>query len=63
MVGIFIDSSNGFDKLNHDILIEKLSRYRYGIRSIANDWFHNYLNSRDEFVNYNNVLSSRIKIA
>ena len=46
--------------LNHDILIEKLSRY--GIRGIANDWFHNYLSKRKQFVNYNNVLSSRSKI-
>ena len=42
------------------LLIEKLSSY--GIRGIANDWFHKYLNNREQFVNYNNVLSSRSKI-
>ena len=46
--------------LNHNILLEKLSNY--GIRGIAYDWFHTYLNNREQFVNFNNVLSSRSKI-
>ena len=60
MVGIFIDLSKAFDTLNHGILIEKLSRY--GVRGVANDWFHNYLSNREQFVNNNNVLSSRSEI-
>ena len=60
MIGIFIDLSKAFDTLNHDILLHKL--LNYGIRGIANDWFKNYLSERVQFVNYNNVLSSRRKI-
>ena len=60
MIGIFIDLSKAFDTLNHDILLQKLSNF--GIRGIANSWFRNYLTNREQFVNYNNVLSSRSKI-
>ena len=39
---------------NHDILIEKLSRY--GIRGIANDWFHNYLNFSRNLASFKKTL-------
>ena len=60
MMGIFIDLSKAFDTLNHSILLQKLMNY--GIRGISNDWFKTYLTERQQFVNYNNALSSKSKI-
>ena len=60
MMGIFIDLSKAFDTLNHSISLQKLSNY--GIRGVANDWFKNYLTSREQYVIYNNILSSRCTI-
>jgi hypothetical protein len=55
-----VDLSKAFDTLNHNILLHKLSSY--GIRGLAKDWFQSYLENRDQFVNFNNVLSTRSKI-
>ena len=60
MLGIFVDLSKAFDTLNHDILLHKLMTY--GVRGIAIDWFSSYLKNGDQFVNFNNVLSTRSKI-
>jgi retron-type reverse transcriptase len=56
MMSLFIDLSEALDTISHDILFNKL--YVYGIRGLALDWLKNYLQSRKQFVVYNNVKSS-----
>ena len=55
-LGIFLDLSEAFDTLNHDILLDKL--YAYGIRGLANFWIKNYLSGRKQYVSYNNTNSA-----
>ena len=40
--------TEGFDTVNHKILLGKLSHY--GIRGIANDWFSSYLSHSTQYV-------------
>ena len=41
---MFLDLRKAFDTLSHSVLLSKLDNY--GIRGIANDWFHSYLSNR-----------------
>ena len=44
--GVFIDLKKAFDKVDHTILLSKLSKY--GILGIINDWFVSYLTNRNQ---------------
>ena len=48
---IFIDLQKAFDKVNYDILIEKLSFH--GVRGLENNWFCSFLNKRKQYVSIN----------
>jgi hypothetical protein len=52
-LGIFLDFSDAFDTVNHEILIEKLNYY--GIRGLPSKWFTSYLSDRQQIVKINNI--------
>ena len=55
--GVFIDFSNAFDTVNHQILLKKLESY--GIRGIHLKWFTSYLENRQEYVTVGQIDSPR----
>ena len=59
-IGIFLDFSKAFDTVDHNILLQKLQKY--GIRGVSHDWFASYLSNREQYVTYNSVKSSKLKI-
>ena len=54
-LSVFLDLSEAFDTINHDILLKKL--ILYGIRGVPNSWFANYLYNRKQFTEINNCKS------
>ena len=58
--GVFIDLKKAFDKVDHTILLCKLSKY--GLRGIINDWFASYLTNRTQTTQVEASISSKGKI-
>jgi Reverse transcriptase (RNA-dependent DNA polymerase) len=52
-----LDLSAAFDTVDHDILVERLSR-SFGIRSVALDWLRSYLSCRRQSVFFDGIFSS-----
>ena len=59
--GVFVDLKKAFDRVDHEILMKKLSHY--GIRGIANEWFCSYLTKRKQYVIIGNQISTLNKIS
>jgi hypothetical protein len=56
-IGIFLDLSKAFDRVNHNILFAKIQHY--GIRGKALHWFRSYFSNRQQFVQYNGACSQK----
>ena len=60
VVGVFLDFSKTFDTVDHAILMDKM--FIYGARTIALQWFKDYLTGRFQYVTYNGFKSSNSEI-
>lgn len=60
VLGIFVDFTQAFDYINHEILFHKLSHY--GIRGLPLMLLKSYLSERCQFVSMNETVSDRKKI-
>ncbi|KAK3754752.1 hypothetical protein QZH41_000065 [Actinostola sp. cb2023] len=54
---LLLDLSSAFDTVDHNILLDRLSR-RFGITGTALNWFSSYLSERKQFVAVNGGTSS-----
>ena len=57
---IFIDFRKAFDTINHQILLNKLTKI--GLKTNTIDWFKNYLTDRTQQTLANGVLSNPIRV-
>ena len=54
---VFVDFRKGFDVINHNLLLRKLSVYGASPDSVA--WFRSYLEERRQFAKLGNIKSER----
>lgn len=54
-IGVFLDLAKAFDMVNHEGLLDVLTRY--GVRGTVLDVFRNYLKDRTQYVRISNTLS------
>lgn len=54
---VYLDFSKAFDRVNHDLLLDKLAHY--GISPSFLPWFASYLKNRSNFVRCRGIVSSR----
>ena len=57
VIGILIDLSKAFDTVIHNILLDKLDYM--SIHGVALQWFKSYLTSRTQYVNLDNINSTK----
>ena len=57
---VFIDFSNAFDTVVHEILLAKLNHY--GVCDTSLSWFRDYLCHRKQYVNINDQISDELDI-
>ena len=57
-LGVFVDLSKAFDKVDHHILLKKLEYY--GIAENNLRWVENYLKDRKEFFFLNIILLKKL---
>ena len=56
VMAIYLDFSNAFDTVNHEILLQKL--HHCGVRGVTSDWFRSYLQNRKQSTQYMKTGSS-----
>ena len=52
---VFLDLANAFDLLDHELLLQKLQKYKFSYTSLQ--WFSSYLNDRRQIVSISNTFS------
>ena len=59
-LGIFIDLSNAFDIVNHQILLKKLKHY--GVNEKTLTWLRSYLSQRKQYIENSNDIKYLLEI-
>ena len=57
VIGVFMDLTEAFDVINHNILLTNLRHYGFGNKSLK--WFQSYLSGRYQYTVVNQCYSDR----